>query len=202
MPQLDSDTFTGYSDGNLATVSAGKWTKLSGFNDLVVASEKVVGAGAFSDAAAVITSWAGSTTDQWSSWIVGGGSAFNGPTVHSDGASTFYVLEVNINGTQCQVTKCVGGSFTALAQFTGQAFGGDVVYLEWVAGVLTAKINGVSIGTHSNSDIASGKPGGRLFDLGTTNMDGWAGGDFGGGFVPHVRSLDGGMDSGMRGGIA
>jgi hypothetical protein len=98
--------------------------------------------------------------------------------VHSDGTSTFYVLEVNNDASHCQVTKCVAGAYTALAQFVGQAAAGDVAYLEWVAGVLTAKINGVSIGTHSNSDIASGKPGGRLFDLGTTTMDTWAAGDF------------------------
>lgn len=179
MPQLDSDAFT-YSNGALATVSSAKWTKASLFADLNVTSNQLQGAGAGNDKVGVIATWGGSTTDQYSQVVVSGSSlAFAGPTVHSDGTGTFYLLELNVDGTHCQVTKCVAGTYTTLQQFVAQAVAGDIAYLEWVGGTLNAKINGVSIGTKADSAIASGKPGIRIFDSGSSVIvDDWAAGDF------------------------
>lgn len=177
MPQLDSDVFI-YSNGNLATVSGGKWTKLSGFADLVVTSNQLQGAGGGNDKVGCITAFSGSATNHYSQITVGTNAAFAGPTVHSNTGNIFYLFELNINGTQCQITLCNGG-YSALSTFTAQVVGGDVAYLEWVSGVLTAKINGVTKGSVSDSSIASGKPGIRIFDSGSSIIvNAWAAGDF------------------------
>ena len=187
MPQLDSDSFT-YSNGNLATVSSAKWTKLSGFLDLVVTSNQLNGTGG-SDGAAVITSWAGSTTDQYAQVTYAAANAYGGPTIRSDGTSTFYLLD-------CQPTvwalyKVIAGGFTALSTQSVTSVNGDLAYIEMQGTVITCKRNGVTLGTLtqvSESSIASGKPGIRIYDNAQI-VDDWLAGDFsagGSGIVPIV----------------
>lgn len=178
MAQLDSDTFT-YADGALATVSSGKWTHLSFGTALNVVSERVKNT-AGNEGAAVISTWAGSTTEQWSQVTVrgsGAGADFHGPTVLSDVEGTFYFLDVRVGGAALHIYKVVGGSFTDLKSESVVLADGDTVRLEYESGVLTGKINGVTAITVANTDIASGKPGIRCWAQALA-LDNWAAGDF------------------------
>lgn len=175
MPQLDSDAFT-YSNGNLATVSSGKWTKLSGFSDLVVSSNAVTGSGENGD---VISSWSGSTTDQYSQVTLATANVDGGPTVRSDGASTFYLLDTQGPGNGWVIFRVTGGSFVSIGgSSTLTIADGDTAYLEMQGSTLVAKHNGtVVITVPDETSIASGKPG--IFISGSTLVvDNWAAGDF------------------------
>lgn len=180
MPQLDSDTFT-YSDGNLATVSSGKWTKLSGMADCVVVSNAIRGTGA--DSVDVITSWSGSTGDQWSqATLVTTNGDDGGPTVRSDATSTFYGVH-SAGATGWGIYRVLTGGFTRIAGYSGSADNSDVAYLEIQSTTLIMKeggSGGTTVLTITDSNIASGKPGMWMFSTGS-RYDLWSAGDFSGG---------------------
>src|SRR5436190_9493647 len=111
MPTLDSDSFT-YSNGNLATVSSAKWTKLSLTPDCVVTSNAITGT-ASNDCAAVITSWSGSTSNQWAqATLVTRTGDDGGPTVLSNATGTYYNVGA---GSAWNLYKVIAGSYTLLA---------------------------------------------------------------------------------------
>lgn len=170
MPQLDSDSFT-YSNGGLAAVSGGKWTDLSIGGAIPVVSNQL--SGPTSECAAVITSWSGSTTLQYSEIVWTSGS-FGGPTIFSSATNTFYLLDITPGG--CQIYKVVGGAFTSLGS-GGIPTAGHLYRLSMsVAGTLVATDNGSTIITVTGeTSITSGKPGIRDW---STVLDSWAAGDF------------------------
>lgn len=177
MPQLDLDDFT-YATGALATVSGGKWTPLSGFADCgVVSNHCVTNGGAVG--ASVLTTWPGSLTDQYSEVKIdsdpsaGGG----GPTICSDAVGTFYVLEISPGTTD--VYKCVAGSFTSLASVAITWAQNDVARIGREAGLIVTRQNGVIRHSFSDTSIASGKPGIRVYSNGLA-FDEYRAGDFGG----------------------
>lgn len=181
MPQLDSDAFT-YSNGNLATASAAKWTKLSGFSDCVVASNQLSGSGG-GDAGDVITSWAGNAADQYSQLTLAASADSGSPTVRSDAASTFYMAERFAGVT---IWRVVGGSFTSIGTASVTWANGDVHYLDMQGTTLVCKQNGTVVATVlGENSIPSGKPG--IWISGTAYVvDDWAAGDFAGGGGPTV----------------
>lgn len=193
MPQLDSDTFT-YSNGNLATVSSAKWTKLSGFNDLVVASNQVTGSG---DAGSVITSWSGSTADHYSQVLVATNADDGGPTVRSSATNTFYLLDIN-SGTSWHVYRAP--AFTDLGNATATAANGDTAYFEMQGTTIISKLNGVTVNNITGeSTIASGKPG-IWISGGSLLLDTWVAGDFaaGGRTTKNTLAFPLGMELGMN----
>lgn len=174
MAQLDSDVFT-YSNGNLATVSSAKWTKLSGFADLVVASNQVRGANV--DCIAVITTWPGSTTDQYAQMVLSTVSGDSGgPAIRCSAVDDGYIVS-HIGGTSFRVFKVVNGVFTNIGT-GGTPANGDLAYIELQGTTLILKQNGVTrITLPSESSIASGQPGAFSFDA-IGLLDSWAAGDF------------------------
>jgi hypothetical protein len=189
MPQLDSDSFT-YSNGLLATVSGGKWTKLSGFIDLSVSSNQLKGGTNNQDHAAVITSWSGSTTNHYSQAVIATMNNDGGPTIRANAASTFYLCDTATSGFT--IYKCVTGTFTSLTANSPTISAGDTIYFEAQGNTLTVKQNGTTRITFGDSSIASGKPGMHTFDN-LLVWDNWAAGDFSAGaaFIPRANSVIG-----------
>lgn len=174
MPQFDSDAFT-YADGNLATVSSAKWTKMSSLADMVVSTNKVRGTGA--DSASVITSWSGSTTDHYAQVAVSTiSSDAGGPTVRGDAVNNMYLGHLGTSSA-IEVYSDVVGTFTRIIASASNCANGDTFYLEIQGTNLVVKKNGVQTDTVSNSALASGKPGVYGFDT-THRLDDWAAGDF------------------------
>lgn len=194
MAERDTDPFT-YGDGNLATVSSGKWTALSAFLDCVVASNEVIGAST-TDHADVITSWAFGN-DQYSEVTfhgpVGYGSFPAGPTVRSNAVDAAYLLAVlNTNWTVYKMP-----AFTVLAGPTAVTpADGDVWRIEATGGATTTlKVyrNGVQQGsniTDSSSALTTGKPGIFANRNTCTPMTAWAAGDFSTPGAPAFAQLD------------
>lgn len=176
MPELDTDTFT-YADGALDTVSGGKWTQLSGFNDILVASNAL--SGGAGDKVDVITSWSGSGTSHYSQCVQVAVDTFMPTvTVYSDAVSTFYLLET-VGTPTWDVYKCVGGSFTSLNSVAQAQTNGDTVYMENQAGTIVTKRNGgAAVNNFADGAIASGKPGLFVGGGGSAVLDNWAAGDF------------------------
>jgi hypothetical protein len=174
MAQLDSDSFT-YANGALAAASSAKWTKLSSFNDLQVISNAISGTDL--DTFGVITSWPGSTTDQYAqakATVLGGDGG--GPTVRSDAVNNAYFAHV---GAVLEVFSCVAAVSTNIGS-DGAAAANDTIYLEAQGTQIVVKQNGVTRITVSNSALSSGKPGLYCFSSADV-LDDWAAGDFIGG---------------------
>jgi hypothetical protein len=187
---LDSDTFV-YSNGLLATVSAGKWTNLSGKNTITVASNLITPTTDNTESAAVITTWTGTTQDQYSK-IRYRGSGEGGPTIRSNATADFIWADF-VPGDAVYVFECVGGTLNqiggTLAFDTSIAFD-DVLYVEIQGSTITVKQNGVSLGTRTATGaVASGKPGVQLYGM---DADQWVAGDFGGEDPPGEPSGGGG----------
>lgn len=185
MPQLDSDSFT-YSDGALATVSGGKWSNLSGKGNLTVGGNLIDNPGGV-ESAAVITTWSGSTTAQYSQ-VTYIGAGEGGPSILSNDSDDFICVDF-VPGDAAYVFECVNGTLNALGDplTLGDTIDtGDVFYIEIQGTTITVKQNGVTLGTRTASGtITSGKPG--IFNY-AGQFDNWAAGDFGGGAAPVRRS--------------
>ena len=185
MPQLDSDSFA-YSNGNLASVSSGKWTDLSSVNPLTVTSNKVSGS---VEAMGVITTWSGSTTDQYAQVTLDTvGVDGTGPTVRSNAVYTCYLLVCKLSGNDTKIFRVVGGTYTQLSAADVAWATGDVAYLEIQGSQLLVKRNGSTqsaLTVTDGSPIVSGKPGANAV---TDTISAWAAGDFGGA-TPFVMQL-------------
>lgn len=171
MPQLDTDAFA-YSDGGLAAVSGGKWTDLSGSAPQVVSQQLV---GNADERAAEITTWAGSTTLQYSEMVWVSGS-FSGPTIFSNGAAyTFYFLD--LRAASSFLVRVVAGVFSAISGDGGASTSGHVFRISMaVALTLKAFDNGVEfLSVGPEGAITSGVPGFRNWNC---TLDDWAVGDF------------------------
>jgi hypothetical protein len=175
MPQLDSDTFT-YSDGDLATVSAGKWTNLSGPTNLVQVASNAIGPSAGS-AAVVITTWSGSTVDQYGQIVISTLGDFGGITVRSNQTHTYYTFQFQNGAGTSEVYKVVLGTATMLSSTAITWSASDTAYIEIQGTTIITKQNGTNRHNFTDAAIASGSPGIDTYSN-TTAWDNWAGGDF------------------------
>ena len=182
--QIASDNFNSYSNGDLTTVSGGKWTAGSGNFDVL--SHQVqsnytstftnlarwTGAGSFNDnqySRLTIIAFSGS----WQSM---------GPAVRvNSGLSTGYVTYWTGTNT-VGLGKLVSGSWTTLNDTCGTVVVNDVIELDVTGSstsVLTVKKNGATLCTYSDSSspITTGTPG--LFGNGVLGLtgDNWVGGN-------------------------
>lgn len=177
MPELDSDTFT-YSDGVLATVSSGKWEKLSGMADMTVVSNEVHATD--EDCVARIAAWSGHTTDHYAECKISNSQSDNGgPVLRANGTSTYYYIRGDGTGNGVNVFKVVSGSFTSIHADAGSYAINDVIRGEIVGTTITVKKNGTELySPFTDSAISSaGRPGiGGFNALGRLND--WAAGDF------------------------
>ena len=107
-----------------------------------------------------------------------------GVLVRSNSASIdFYGARVNkAVADNLVIMKRTSGAQTELASFTVTWVDGDVLRLDVNDTTLTVKQNGATIGSTTDSDIASGRPGLTSDDPITSGAaDDWEGGDLGGG---------------------
>ena len=106
-----------------------------------------------------------------------------GVLVRSNSASIdFYGARVNKAGANnLVIMKRVGGAQTELASFTVTWVDGDVLRLDVNDTTLTVKQNGATIGSTTDSDVASGRPGLTSDDPITAgSADDWDGNDLAG----------------------
>lgn len=178
MPQLDSDSFT-YSNGNLATVSSAKWTKTTDYADMVVDTNAIKGVG--DDCSGIITSWSGSTTNQYSQvTVVIRIGDDGGPAVRMNDEGDGYHLHVGGAGNSA-LYKRTNNAFAQIAAAIYGVANGDIVYIEMQGNVITCHLNADNtyiVYTDNDTPIASGKPGVRGYSA-TTRLDSWLAGDFG-----------------------
>jgi hypothetical protein len=103
-----------------------------------------------------------------------------GPGVRISGSDqTAYFLWARGNGAT-EFDKWVHGTSTALASCTGYTVTvGDVLRIEASGSTITAKKNGAAIcgGPVTDTDISSGAPGIFGYDLGTSAISTWSGGN-------------------------
>jgi hypothetical protein len=172
-----TETFT-YSNGALSTASAGVWTKPSGFADMQVNTNAITAAGA--DAYNVITTWVGSTSNQYAQVVVTTPSTDGGgPVVKGDAVNNAYVGHTGGSPAIEEVYLVSGGGFTIKGNGGGTVIANDVFYIEVQSNVIIAKRNGTLSFSFSDSTIATGKPGVYGFDN-AHRLDTWQGGDFSG----------------------
>lgn len=170
-----SDAFA-YSNGGLGTVSSAIWTDCSIGTAIPVVSGQLVGAS--SVAAAVRTSWLGSTALQYSeiAWASG---QYGGPTILSDSGSAHYLLELTLagsaNGEGAAIIEEPG--YVQLAFVARTLIAGHVFRLRMeTAGTLIGSDNGTDfVSVAGEFTITSGKPGVRVY---SATLDSWVGGDF------------------------
>lgn len=186
MAQQDTDTYAGYSNGNLATVSSAKWTK-GGSNDLVVASNKVIGAS--SDSYDYVTSWPYGD-DQWSQVVIStpasvGSALWGGPVVRSAAGTTYYWCNVYGGSGTWELYRTLAGSYSSvLASGSHTNAGGDICCFGIQGYVITAWLGGfglTQIFTFTDTDaskIASGKPGQYWGGINNGIYGTWTAGDY------------------------
>lgn len=148
-----SDSFDRANAGTLGA----NWTKLSGFSDVGITSNAAKGS-TVGDNADAYTALGTFTANQYSEVIVGSASNDGGPTVRSDTANNFYVLD--LSGSAATVYKCVGGSFTNINSVSVTVATNDVWRLTISSTTITTTQNGVTRNNFTDSTFAgAGYPG-------------------------------------------
>jgi hypothetical protein len=83
--------------------------------------------------------------------------------------------------------KFISGTPTDIGNWTGTCSTGDTMKLEISGTTLTGYINGVSVGTASDSSLSTGNPGIWSFDDSGQELNDWEGGNVGGGGGPTIN---------------
>ena len=181
-----TDSFT-YSNGDLATVSSGKWVNAQGAFD--VASNQVKGTAAGSCRVYYSTGTVSFSADHVSEAQKISASSYYGALCRmsgSGGSDTGYHWWI-ADGVVSKIYKCVAGAFTELSNLGYYPPDGDYFSLEasgsGASGVVARSDSTspatTSRGTASAADIGSGQPG-LLANGATELLDNWRGDDLGG----------------------
>lgn len=102
--------------------------------------------------------------------------------VNTGGESNFYNFDANSGSGAIRIFKYKNNvGATVLTSDTITVNANDVLYLEAVGSALTAKINGSTVLTTSDSEFTTGSPGIFLGNTGADVLDDFEGGDTGGG---------------------
>lgn len=165
-----SDSFT-YSNGNLVTVSSGKWAYMTGSESAIVSSNTVTVSDNSGSNRLVYWVDTALSDDHCSKFtIVTLGSSNMSPTVRQSAtAGTHYRWSANA------VNAYVNGSYNSQV-FAGlpTLAGGDIVELCAKGTTITALLNGSQVGTGTSSVIATGYAGISLH-YSNAFLDNWEG---------------------------
>lgn len=185
----DSDAFTGTNGTDLTTTG---WTQQSTFG-FTIQSNHADATGSAQDNFLFRTAGTWSNDQESSATFTITDGSYMGVTVRASGtggsAARYYFL------TNCSSFSALGkttaGSNSSISTSFAHPASGSVVTLRVVGTTLTVYDDGVSIGSFTDSDVASGNPGIYGNDSGgsASYVDDWAGNDIGGGATPCLRSL-------------
>lgn len=155
------------------------YTTLTGFNALRRLSNTLRGTSSGANNGAYVNS----ISDQADSWIQARIASSTPASVGlmlrcATGAANGYVFQ--IFGGAPQIARWDAGSYTSLVSDSGAFDLDDVLYFEMVGTTLTAKVNGSTVLTTTDSTYASGRFGLYSF-ADTSGLDQLTAGDFGSG---------------------
>jgi len=164
----------------------GNWTTVPGEAALKIVSSQCVQSLSGANRNAAYWNADSFNNDQYSKIKIVSLGTLNtvGPLVRvSPSAETFY--RVVTSTTTITISKCIVGSFTNIGTTISYTFAtGDTLKLAVVGTTLEVFVNDVSVGTRTDSDIASGSAG--IYSRGDGVVDDWEGGNVaaGGSAIP------------------
>lgn len=178
------------ADGGLGA----NWTtRTDGGNtgSLVISTNKVVVNANFQDSVAY---WSADSfpDDQYSQAVFtlggGGNSGTAGIAVRitTSGTLKYYDIELSTGAFSSGIVYYDGTTWNTLTTTTSAA-NGDLIRFEVTGTTLTAKVNGTTLSTTTDANIASGSPGMHIYDENSgTFWDDWLGGPISSGASPFI----------------
>ena len=155
----------------------GNWTTVFGESALKIVSNQCLQSVSGANRNAAYWNADSFNNDQYSKVKIVSLGTLNtvGPLVRvSPSAETFY--RVVTSTTTITVSKCIVGSFTNIGATISYTFAtGDTLKLAVAGTTLEVFVNYVSVGTRTDSDIASGSAG--IYSRGDGIVDDWEGGN-------------------------
>lgn len=176
-----TDNFNRADSANLGA----NWTNDSTFSGLGISSNQAYNPASSNNftIAWVATGTATFTADHSAQVIcsVVGASELPGPAVRCANANYYYV-HCSSTSANSEVVKSVAGAHTVIREMATTFANGDTCKLEVTGTTLKVYKNGAQVGTDiSDSDLASGQPGFKIYSVaGTARVDDFDAADLGG----------------------
>jgi hypothetical protein len=179
-----------YSDGDLATISSGKWATAPGFGGLTVSTNKLLNtASAWNCCYWTADSF---NNNQYSLCLLIDSGGWLGPAVRIAAAGSgnmYFIMPGDPLPNGVRFFKVINGSFTQLGSTVSRTnVDGEIWKLSISGTTLTANIAGVDVATQdAGSELTSGYAGITICTSYKT-MDNWEGGNVGvgGGSTPEA----------------
>jgi hypothetical protein len=176
-----TDTFTA-ADGTLLTTYSSNWTNVNG--TFKIYSNAVTSNGSSSDNCA---RWNADTfnNNQYAqgTYVSEGSGHWVGVSVRCSASADSHYNYYAASDDR-EFVKIVAGGWTQLASAKASPAVNDVLYIEANGTTIKAKLNGVDDYSVTDESLTSGYAGICGYDqASTTKLDGWEGGDLGGGPV-------------------